>query len=596
MANENIGSELIADFYDFAGIDHYSSPFIAKENTLDQCVNFVSTGIVGGKKTRPPYGLFLDNPDGLAIRNLMYWVYYNASGVGIGYIIRISGTHFYAYQVGGGATSWGAAVAGFTCTNTTQPFGWAVLNNEIHLCNGVDVYQTWDPVNGFTKYPQAPLVRTMVSYQNRIHGSNVPGNVGRDYFSSVDFLGAPGESTYLTANSAGGAGTITVNDPIFLGGTNPNLSPNAPTSTGMHWLATLGVGTANQETVVITAITGTVSGNSVIAPYTLTIQGGAAQSHTQYDVVLNSDPWYSDNNNASSANFFDPNNIGAISGLDVVNNNLVMHKASGGIYLYNGNTISNPLQGNNPAFNAPGTSAVSPLAIDQINGTELFLNRDGVYVYTGGYPTNISYSVYDFIQNMIGSQYAIAPGVTFNQKYYLAIGNVTDSLRYSISNCILVYDYILNFWETYSFGVTPTIWEVIVDNSGNQQLLFGDSSGNTYQYGIGTANNGVAANAVLQTHYLTWGAPDKTKEWLAYTINTNPGANFQLQAAVDWSNNWQTITSISGFGVSDYAPSKMKNFKSIAFRIVANTVVPMTFYGIDIKINIGSRRQSGRKI
>jgi hypothetical protein len=593
MAKEDTET-IVADFYDFNGIEHFVSPFLAKENTLVQSVNFTSTGVVGGKTTRPPYGIFLESL-GTTVRNLIYFVYFDSTGTANGYVIAISGANFYTYLIGGTQTAW-QLQSGFTCTNVTQPFGYTVLANALHLSNGTDAYQTWDPVNGFIQYPEAPLLRWLVSYQNRVHGGNAPGAVGRDYFSSVDFTGAPGENSYITQGYSSGATSIKINDAIFLGGNNPNLSTNNPSSSGMHWLGAIGVGGANSENVVVTGITATVSGNSITSPYTVTLASGLINNHSQYDVVTNNDPWYSDNNNASSSNFFDPNNIGAIIQGDVVNNNLVLHKSSGGIYLYNGNTISNPLQANNPAFNAPGTASVSPFAIDQINGNEFFLNHDGVYIYTGGYPTNISYSVYDFIQNMDPAQYKQAPGVAFNQKYYLAIGTVTDNFGNTVENCVLVYDYILNLWETYSFALLPTCWVVVVDINGQQQLLFADVTGQVYQWNIGTANNGQPANAILQTQYLTWGAPEKTKEWQSYVLNTNPGANFQLQASVDWSNKWQTITTISGFGISDNAPVSMKNFKSIAFRIISNTVVPMTFYGLNVKLFVGSRRNSGRRI
>lgn len=592
-ANEDTQTQ-VSDFYDFSGIEHYASPFLAKENTLAQCLNFVSTGVAGGKTTRPPYAPLL-NGLGQPIRNLIYFVYFDPSGNANGYLCAIVGTSLQTYLIGSTQTQW-QFQNGLMCADYTIPYGYTILANKLHLSNGIDNYQTWDPTNGFTYYPEAPKPRWLVSYQNRVHGGNTPGSVGRDYFSSVDFTGAPGEDSYITQNYNSGATSIEINDAIFLGGNNPNLSANNPSSTGMNWLGTLGVGGSNSESIIVTGITATVSGNDVTGPYTITLQSALQNNHTQYDVISNDDPWYSDNNNASSSNYFDPNNIGAIIQGDVVNNNLVLHKSSGGLYLYNGNTISNPLQPNNPAFNAPGNASVSPFAIDQINGNEFFLNHDGVYIYTGGYPTNISYSVYDFIQNMDPQQYQNAPGVAFNQKYYLAIGTVTDNLGYTIPNCILVYDYILNFWETYSFDTLPLCWCVVVDGNGQQQLLFGDETGQVYQYNVGIANNGKPANAIVETHYLTWGAPEKTKEWQSYVINTSPGANFQLQASVDWSYQWKTITTASGFGISDNAPISMKNFKAIAFRIISNTTVPMTFYGLNIKIGIGSRRNSGRRI
>lgn len=578
---------ITSDFYDWAGIDHITSPMLVRENKLVQSVNLTSTGIVGGKTTRPPYELFLDNPDNQRVRNIIPFTHQNPDGTTTSYLIRISGPNAYLYQIGSGAISWGVPLGSFVCTDTTQPFAWTVLNNLLHLSNGLDDYQTFDGTT-FSQDTSAPKVRTLTTFQRRVFGSNEPGNTSRVFFSSVDYIGAPGENAPLAANVNPGDGSIQINN--SLAGTNPFASSN--TIGAVFWPAILGSGTGNQENVVVTGVSGTTQ------PYTLTLQHPATQPHNSGDVVVNNAAWYSDNNNASSANFFDvdPERNGAVIYLDTVNSTLTMHKASGALYLYSGVTISNPFQSTNPFFASPGNSTVSPFAPDQISGIEIYPTRDGVYAYTGGFPTIISNEVYDFIQNMNLSNVGIAPGIAFKNKWYYAIGTVTDKYGFTVRNCILVYDYQLNIWDTYSFNDMPTAFVDFVDATGSLRMAFGDAFGNTFLFEQGSGDNGKPMDVVLQTNYIHWGAPEKTKDIDAYLISTNPGSNFQLQFATDWGNDFQTFTTTSGIGVSDRAPNNMHNFKSLAFRLVSNTLSPVVFYGVTLKVNVGSRRFSGRRL
>lgn len=587
MAQGSDESTINSDFYDWAGLDHLVSPLLVRENKLVQSVNLTSSGIIGGKKTRPPYDAFLNNPDSNKVRNLIPFLRQNNDGTTTLYVIRISGNNAYKYTVGGGATTWGAAIPSFVCTNSTQPFAWTVLNNVLHLSNGTDAYQTFDGLT-FTQDISAPKARALTTFQRRVFASNAPGNTSRVYFSSVDYVGAPAENSPLAANYGAGVNTITINN--SLAGTNPFGASN--TIGSVHWPAILGAGTVNQENVIVIGVSGTAQ------PYTLTLAANTVNPHSQGDSVVNNAPWFSDNNNSSTANFFDvdPERNGAVIFLDTVNASLLMHKASGALYLYTGQQITNPLQSANPFYSSPGNSTVSAFAPDQISGIEIFPTRDGVYAYSGGFPTIISNEVWDYIQNADQTNIQFAPGIAFKSKWYYAIGTVTDQYGFTIKNCLLVYDYQLNIWDTYSFFDMPTCFGEFVDANGNLRLLFGDVIGNTFIFEQGHGDNGNPMDVVLQTHFLTWGAPDKTKGIDSYLLSTNPGANFQFQFAKDWSSVFQPLTTTAGLGVSDRAPDSMQNWKSLAFRLVSNTLSPVLFYGVTLKVSVGSKRFSGRKI
>ncbi|MGH2612398.1 MAG: hypothetical protein ACRDFB_05050, partial [Rhabdochlamydiaceae bacterium] len=215
----------------------------------------------------------------------------------------------------------------FIPVNDTQPFASVTLANLLHLSNGFDDYQTFNG-GSFTSYPQAPKMRTIVPFQSRIYGANVPGEGSLEFFSTTAFEQITAENSYFTNAPLAGVTSIDINDPIFGG-----LSLATPSLTGLYIQATLGVGTANEETAIVTGIAATVSGSIVNSPYTVTLKNATANSHSTDDVVQNTDKWYQDTNFSTAAGQFpvDPDHQGRIIANDVIGGNLVMHKSAGGL-------------------------------------------------------------------------------------------------------------------------------------------------------------------------------------------------------------------------------------------------------------------------
>ncbi|MGH2612814.1 MAG: hypothetical protein ACRDFB_07165, partial [Rhabdochlamydiaceae bacterium] len=91
---------ITSDYYDFAGLDHVSSPFLIPDNKLIQSTNFMSTGNVGAKLTREPYSLFLDKVDSNSVRNIIYYIRNNTDGTESPMLIRVSGRNIYRSYIG----------------------------------------------------------------------------------------------------------------------------------------------------------------------------------------------------------------------------------------------------------------------------------------------------------------------------------------------------------------------------------------------------------------------------------------------------------------------------------------------------------------
>lgn len=85
----------------------------------------------------------------------------------------------------------------------------------------------------------------------------------------------------------------------------------------------------------------------------------------------------------------------------------------------------------------------------------LYFHHDtGFYQYTGGYPTELSRPITDFIQNIPYSQYANIIGWKDSDHIYWSIGNITIPETYNsvtIKNCVLRYTESSQVWTVYSY-------------------------------------------------------------------------------------------------------------------------------------------------
>ncbi len=85
----------------------------------------------------------------------------------------------------------------------------------------------------------------------------------------------------------------------------------------------------------------------------------------------------------------------------------------------------------------------------------LYFHHDtGFYQYTGGYPTELSRPIIDFIQAIPFSQYANIIGWKDIDHIYWSVGNITIQETYgsvTIKNCVLRYTESSQVWTVYSY-------------------------------------------------------------------------------------------------------------------------------------------------
>lgn len=178
-------------------------------------------------------------------------------------------------------------------------------------------------------------------------------------------------------------------------------------------------------------------------------------------------------------------------------------------YIFDPNTgVSRPMKG--------GFGCVSHRSAKVIQGVALWLNRDGIYMFSPdmAYPKKISYAIennvtYDAIFNKIdGAEFAVAAAGTFKNKYYLSVGSLTATVHgETLDDCWIVYDTRQNAFHVRTYtasgaGMDFTNW---IDNSGNEHFLCGARDDESlYKLdvtGIYTDDNGAGTTSAVTALY-----------------------------------------------------------------------------------------------
>lgn len=210
------------------------------------------------------------------------------------------------------------------------------------------------------------------------------------------------------------------------------------------------------------------------------------------------------------------------------NDRLIATKNSGAVFRYDETTLLDLTTSLGPT---------SSRSIGNLEDYRIYLNRSGFYGYGGNKPELLSNPIERLVYNdagdgIIGTTFDNAPGVTHNYRYYCSIGTVTDDLTdETISNAVVVYDFQLNEWSTYTYANRPTSWLSFKDVNGNQQLLFGGGS-QVYQVsGTATTDNGSAIETALEG-VIHSGSPETDKRWGYLWAFFNPGCEANIQVAL----------------------------------------------------------------
>ena len=325
-----------------------------------------------------------------------------------------------------------------------------------------------------------------------------------------------------------------------------------------------------------------------IAAYFADYQGrvwaGGTASSMFYSNVGTATDWTNDSTSISVPG------PGRMQALFKATDRLVTSKNSGIMHRYNGYSLYDLATRLGPS---------SAQSIAEVEDFRFYLNRTGVYAFSGEKPELISNAVEKQIYNDLGSAitgtvFNNAPGVAHKYQYMVGVGTVTDDLtNETINDCILVYDYQANDWMNWQFADRPYSWLSYRDASGDQQLIFGGNGGQCFTVGgTSTTDNGATITVVMEgvLHQNTL----LDKKWNWYRASFNPGCEAHIQVAISdtftrGKKNWIDLGQALD-GVVEYRFPAGSRGKFLFWKITeASRNARLHFYGFEFDAEVIER-------
>ena len=238
----------------------------------------------------------------------------------------------------------------------------------------------------------------------------------------------------------------------------------------------------------------------------------------------------------------------------------------------------------------------SPQSLGTIEDYRFYINRYGIFGYGGIKPQLLSNKVEKQIYNdagvgIAGTTFNNAPGIAHRYDYMISVGSIREDLTDEpINNALILYDYRLNQFRNYSMAVQPTAFLSFADASGNQQLVFGDGSGQCYQMaGTATTDNGTAITAYIEGFIHGDSFLDKKWNWLRMMFN--PGCQAQVSIAITdtftrQSKDWKTLGQAVN-GVIEHRFPNGSRGKFLFYKISdSSRTAPFEFFGVECDADV----------
>lgn len=230
---------------------------------------------------------------------------------------------------------------------------------------------------------------------------------------------------------------------------------------------------------------------------------------------------------SDSSSFTVPDS-GQMGRMFVLSSTLNISKNSGRLFLWDTQNLYDSSTDLGPS---------SPYSYASVEGVGFWLHRLGIMTSQGESPSIISNPIEKQIFNpsntgIAGTVFSNAPGAVYRYDYMVSVGSIEDDFNHQpINNCIIKYNYQKNEFLNYSFFDRPTTFGTYLDNSFNRQLVFGNSTGQAFQFG-GTAltDNGNTIQTVGELIF-TMNQPHLDKDWRWFIGLFNPGCEAQVQVA-----------------------------------------------------------------
>jgi len=239
----------------------------------------------------------------------------------------------------------------------------------------------------------------------------------------------------------------------------------------------------------------------------------------------------------------------------------------------------------------------SPYSVAMTEGYYFWLNRKGIFGYGGVKPELLSNVIQPQIYNtdgggITGSVFNSAPAVCYLYDYLVSVGSVTDDFTdENIPRCVIDYNYQKNEFLNYNFANLPAAWHSFKNSSEEQQLIFGDSTGQCYTYG-GTAvsDSGTPIESVIEG-VIDLNSPELDKKYEWFWSFFNPGCEASMSVYVGdhydkERKNYIGIGSSRG-GVIKYRFPSGSRGKLLFYKITHNSSTKgFTYYGSCVQADL----------
>lgn len=240
---------------------------------------------------------------------------------------------------------------------------------------------------------------------------------------------------------------------------------------------------------------------------------------------------------------------------------------------------------------------LGPTATNSIGNAEdirLWLNRNGFFTSAGDRPQLISNPIERLIYNrnqtgIAGTAFDNAPSTVHYYDYFSSVGTVQDDLTNEpVANAVIKYNFQKDDWYTWQLAHQPTAFLSFKDNTQTQQLIFGNASGQVYQFDTTSADAANPISAVIEM--VIHGGSLKDKLWKYLTLAFNPGCQAQVQIAVEntfhkQNKKWVNLGDASS-GKVEYKFKEARGVFLYLKIIESSTAALFNWYGGEVDFEV----------
>lgn len=293
-------------------------------------------------------------------------------------------------------------------------------------------------------------------------------------------------------------------------------------------------------------------------------------SNVQYSTA--NDPTNWTNVGTSDSSLLVTTSPGANQGLFVAGNMLQMTKSKGDMFTWDDTDLTDVSTIYGPT---------SPKSLAQIDNYWFYVNIYGLFGNGGAQAEMLSNPVQRMFYNKLGVNVSGTNlvnsgnvlGATYYWDYLAVVGNINDDFTgVKLSNAIIKYDYQKNSFCYWTFADFPTAINSYIDIYNHPQLIFGNASGQVFQFDPGyTADNGnpidteaifLFTYAAQQTGFSQTSASMQLgssyeKKWNWIRLFFNPGCEMNIQFSFSNSLSpqhqiWSEVINMKANARGDY--------------------------------------------